>query len=260
MPSEQTILRRPGSGPLMDLVAFAEMLLAIVLEPKQRELLEKAGKRTLVNCARQWGKSMLAAVALLWHALSNPHSTALIAGPGERQTAELLERIRGLTRRMGMGRLPTDGVNRHSLRFPNGARVVALPGNANTIRGFSGVSMLVIDEAAVTKDEIYPAVRPMLTQKRGTIWIISTPHGTDGFFAKEWHDGGEEWERVSVPATECERFTPEMLAEEREALGAKRFAQEFLCEFVSIDEGMFESAWLEAMLTDEIGPLELQEV
>ena len=203
---------------------------------------------------------MLAAVALLWHALSNPHSTALIAGPGERQTGELLARVRALTRKMGMGRLRTDGVNRQSIRFPNGARIVALPGNAGTIRGFSGVTMLVIDEAAVTKDDIYPAVRPMLTQSQGTIWIISTPNGMDGFFPKEWHEGTEEWERVRVPATECERFTPEMLAAEREALGTKRCAQEFLCEFVTIDEGMFESAWLEAMLTDDVAPLALVEV
>jgi hypothetical protein len=40
---------------------------------------------------------------------------------------------------------------------------------------------------------------------RGDLWLMSTPNGKRGFFWDEWDHGGEEWERISVPATECPR-------------------------------------------------------
>jgi hypothetical protein len=38
----------------------------------------------------------------------------------------------------------------------------------DTIRGFSAVSMLVIDEASRVSDEMYEALRPMLAVGDGT--------------------------------------------------------------------------------------------
>ena len=59
-----------------------------------------------------------------------------------------------------------DGHHRASLRFPNGSRIVGLPGKEDTIRGYSEVSLLIIDEAARVTDEMYKALRPMLTGVR----------------------------------------------------------------------------------------------
>ena len=53
----------------------------------------------------------------------------------------------GLVRRMGIA-VRGDGDNEVSLMLPNESRIVGLPGVADTTRGFSAVSMLVIDEAA----------------------------------------------------------------------------------------------------------------
>ncbi len=86
----------------------------------------------------------------------------------------------------------------------------------------------------------------MLTQKNGSIWLLSTPKDTEGFFHREFTEGTEDWRRVVVPATECPRFTPEQLASEKATLGARKFAQEFLCEFVSTNDGMFNQEWFEA--------------
>ena len=54
----------------------------------------------------------------------------------------------------------------HELEFSTGSRVVSLPCAEDTIRGFSGVHMLVIDEAARVPDDLYRAVRPMLAVSR----------------------------------------------------------------------------------------------
>jgi hypothetical protein len=41
-----------------------------------------------------------------------------------------------------------------SLLLPNRSRIVGLPGNEVTVRGFSAVSLMLIDEAARVSDEM----------------------------------------------------------------------------------------------------------
>jgi len=52
---------------------------------------------------------------------------------------------------------------------------VSLPGDEGTVRGFSGVSLLVIDEAARVADPLYFAVRPMLAVSQGRLVALDTP-------------------------------------------------------------------------------------
>ena len=73
-----------------NIVAFAEKALGWMLEDKQRELLTGPSRRVILNCTRQWGKSWMAAVALLFHAVHQPESLSIVAGPTLRQSAELL--------------------------------------------------------------------------------------------------------------------------------------------------------------------------
>ena len=54
-----------------------------------------------------------------------------------------------------------DGHNRASLRLTNGSRIVGLPGVEATSRGFSGVRMLLVDEASRVPDDLYFSMRPV---------------------------------------------------------------------------------------------------
>ena len=246
------------TGQPSTIVPFAERALGWVLEDKQRELLTGQSKRVILNCTRQWGKSWMAAVALLFHAFNNPQSISIVAGPTLRQSAELLKKVKDLAWNLGLP-IRGDGINRHSFVLPNRARIVAVPGNSpDGIRGFSGVTMLVIDEASMVKDAVYNAARPMLTQKDGAIWLLSTPKDEVGFYYREFSTGAEDWRRVIVPATECPRFKPEQLAAEKASLGARLFAQEFLCEFVAVGDGMFDKSWFENVFCKDTRPLGLE--
>ncbi len=105
------------------------------------------------------------------------------------------------------------------MQLTNGSRIEALPGTEKTIRGFSGVDLLVLDEAARVDDELYFAVRPMLAISGGALMMLTTPHGKRGVFYEEW-TGGAGWERYEVPAAECPRIPEAFLEEEPEvALG-----------------------------------------
>jgi hypothetical protein len=77
---------------------------------------------------------------------------------------------------------------------------------------------------------------------------MSTPYGKRGFFWEEWEHGGSEWERISVPATECSRISPELL--EECAKGDETYRREYLCEFGEMEGAVFSRESIEAAFQD----------
>jgi hypothetical protein len=217
-------------------------------------MLSTASKRGLLNCTRQWGKSTIAAAKAVHQAWTEAGSLTLVVSPSGRQSGEFVRKASKFARRLGV--TPKgDGDNAISLEFPNKARIVGLPGNEATTRGFSAVSLLLVDEAAWVKDDLYRAIRPMLAVSGGSLWLMSTPDGKKGFFWEAWEHGGPEWERIQVPATACPRITLEFLEEERRNLGEAWYRQEYLCEFVDSVSGVFDRDLVERAMSDEFEPL-----
>src|SRR5918992_1313426 len=199
----------------LDRAAFAR---ALGLQPDgwQEELLPSTSDRVLLNCSRQSGKSTMTAVIALHRALYHPGSLILCLAPALRQSQELFAKIASFYRNLGRPVSP-QGERKLSLELENESRIVTLPGTEKTIRGFSGVGLLLVDEAARVDDELYFAVRPMLAVSGGALMMLTTPYGKRGVFYEEW-TGGAGWERYEVPAAECPRIPPEFLEEERDAL------------------------------------------
>jgi hypothetical protein len=244
------------SVPLSPLEFFTQHL-DFFPDPKQIEVIQATSSRVLLNCTRQWGKSTLSAAVALHRAWFHPNSLIVIISPGARQSAELLRKVREFALRLLPARqLKRDPVNEVSLVLPNGSRIIGLPGaSEGTIRGFSAVNLLLVDEAAQVADELYHAVRPMLVASRGDLWLMSTPFARRGFFYHEWTQGGPHWQRISVPATECPRFTPEILEEQRLSLGDHAFQREFLCQFGDDISTMFTDEVIQKAVTNRIKPL-----
>ena len=222
----------------------------------QSRVLESRAQRGLLNCCRQWGKSTLGAAMAVHHVKAKSDRLALIISPSARQSGEFVRKAARFLGKLGI--LPKgDGDNEISLLLPNGSRIIGLPSNEVTVRGFSAVSLMIIDEAARVGDEMYHAVRPMLAVSRGKLWLLSTPHGKRGFFYEMWKRGGRDWLRISVPATECPRIRKSFLREERATLSAHAFRQEYLCEFEDEENHLFDRDVVERAFTYEIEPLVL---
>ena len=244
-----------------DIIAFARRL-GFEPDRQQAEVLRSEAKRGILNCSRQWGKSTVSAVKAVHRAWTRPGSLVLVASPTARQSAEWMRKAEGLAGKLGM-KVRGDGDNEISLAFGNGSRIVGLPGTRadGGVRGFSAVSMLIIDEAARVEEAMYKALRPMLATGDGDLWIMSTPFGKRGFFYECWeHGGGAQdavWHRVKVEGAECERIGRAFLEEERSALGATWFAQEYQCCFTDNGAGMFGWDLLERALVDGVQPLNL---
>lgn len=238
----------------LEIAEFVRRRFGIEPDARQLEVLQSSAKRGILNCTRQWGKSTMAAAKAVHWAYTRANSLILVASPSARQSAEFLRKAAALVRKLGM-RPRGDGDNELSLAFDNGSRIVGLPGTEGTVRGFSAVSLLLIDEAARMEDALYKALRPMLAVGDGHLWLMSTPWGKRGFFYEIWEHGGEGWLRVKVPATECARISKEFLEEERAQMGAQWFRQEYLCEFVDSGAGFFDRDLVENAFDGEVKPL-----
>ena len=251
-------VRRKKKAPAAALgaVEFARERLGLEPDARQREVLEWDGNRGILNCTRQWGKSTMAAAKAVHRAYTRAGSLVLVASPTERQSAEFLRKASGMVRKLGIAP-KGDGDNAISLQFPNGSRIVGLPGTEGTVRGFSAVSLLLIDEASRVEDAMYKALRPMLAVGGGDLWLMSTPYGKQGFFYETWEHGGEQWKRVSVAATECARIPASFLEEERGQLGPLWFRQEYGCEFVDNGSAVFGRELVENALDGEVETLEI---
>ncbi len=212
------------------------------------------GAQMLINASRQSGKSQAGAALALREALVHPPALVLIVCPAERQSEELFqEKLLSLYDKLPPT-VPMTIRNVFSCRFANGSRIVALPGKEATIRSFSAVSLLLLDEAARVPDPLYEAVRPMLAVSGGGLVAMSTPWGKRGWWHKSWEEG-IGWKRVMVPATMCPRIDPEYLERERAERGDRFFRQEFMGSFESTLDAVFSEDQIQGLFTDEVKPL-----
>jgi hypothetical protein len=233
----------------LDRVEFAR---SVGVEPDrwQENLLRSSSDRVLMNCSRQSGKSTMCAIIALHRALYHPDSLILCLAPSLRQSQELFAKVLGFYRDLGR---PVAAVaeQRLGLELENGSRIITLPGTEKTIRGFSGVSLLVVDEAAWVEDALYYAIRPMLAVSGGSLMMLSTPYGRRGVFFEEWTEG-EGWERYEVPASQCPRITEKFLSTERRRLPEWSYAQEYNCEFRETEEQLWTFEMIEGARDDEL--------
>ena len=134
----------------------AKMMAACGLapDPWQETLLRSAVPRVLLLCSRQSGKSTVTALLALHQAIYQPDSLILLLSPSLRQSQELFKKVQTVYRLLTV---PAPLAAESALRyeFANGSRMIALPGIEANVRGYSGIGLLVIDEAARVLDDLY---------------------------------------------------------------------------------------------------------
>ena len=225
----------------LDPVLFAQTV-GIDPDEWQQELLLSTKNRILLNCSRQAGKSTIVAIYALWQALNKPDSTVLVLSPSLRQSSELFKKVIHFYKELNKP-VPAETETALTLELSNGSRIVSLPGTEKTIRGYNGVSLLLLDEAALVDDDLYRSVRPMMAVSNGRLIALSTPRGKRGFFYEAWENGGPTWERYRVTADECPRISKAFLEEEIDALGLRYYEQEYFCTFNENEACLF-SRWV----------------
>jgi hypothetical protein len=224
-------------------------------DPWQRDVLDSTTKKILLCCSRQSGKSSVSSILALHTALFQPGSLTLMVSPSLRQSSELFRKF--LSYLEILEPMPSRNEDtKLSIELDNGSRVVSLPGSEGTIRGYSSVNLLIVDEAARVVDDLYFAVKPMLAVSRGRLLALSSPFGRRGWFFNEW-EGGQGWHKYTIKATECPRISPEFLESERQSMPRNWFESEYLCKFVEAEDSVFGYDDVMAAISADIEPLEV---
>jgi hypothetical protein len=216
----------------------------------QRDFLLSNDPCVLLNCSRQAGKSTTVAALAVHQLLTCPGSLVLLVSPSERQSRELYRKVTAGFHALGAS-VPVVHENATQLELANRSRLVALPGREGTIRSYSGVSLLILDEASRVPDDLYRSVRPMLAVSRGRLIALSTPFGHRGWFHDEWIGDGP-WRRFHVPWTMCPRISPEFIADETRALGQAWVDQEYNGCFTTLEGRVYPE--FEAALVEDMPP------
>jgi hypothetical protein len=201
----------------------------------QLDLLKSTAKRIIEVCGRQIGKSTITGLKAYRYAKTHPGALVLLISLSHRQSLLLFGKVGEALRSDPDHEAIVEKVNLQELVLRNGSRIIAAPGKDETIRGFSGVDLLVIDEAAYVPDKLYDAVAPMIAASQGQVILLSSPAGKDGFFWRIW-DQAEGWERYRIKAEDCERIPKEFLEEQRQLIPDHVYRREYEAEFT---EGLF---------------------
>lgn len=225
-----------------------QIMLAAGLQPDpwQERVLTSPSARHLLLCSRQSGKSTTCAAMAVWTALYDPPALVLLASPSQRQSSELFRKVREFYKALQV----TPDLDLESalrVEFANGSRIIALPGNEATVRGYSAPKLVIADEASQINDDLYVAIRPTLAVSRGRFVALTTPYGCRGWFYEAWNNP-QDWERTRITADMCPRIDPSWLAEERRMIGELRYRAEYMTEFVDVDEQVFSTAIVESAI------------
>jgi hypothetical protein len=238
----------------LDPVLFAKEALGFEADPWQERLLRSNERQIIMNCSRQSGKSTCTAALAVHRGIFSPASLILLISPSLRQSKELFAKVIGFLKSLQPA-VVLDEDNKSSATLSNASRIVSLPGDPKTTRGYSGPNLILADEAAFTDDEVFMAVKPMLAVSRGQLILMSTPFGRRGVFFETWQSGGDAWQRISVPATACPRISEEFLEQERQSMSEWRFRQEYMCEFVETVDQIFSYDVIRAAFDPAVTPL-----
>lgn len=230
---------------------WATETLGFTPDPWQADLLRSRAPNIVLNCSRQSGKSSTCAVLALHESIYRHPSFVLIFAPSQDQSSELMLKFDEYRSAVELPSDYFDTDRKLAVRFANGNRVVARPGNEKTARSFSAVTLLLEDEASRVPDELFHAIRPMLVVSNGRHILMSTPYGKLGHFYQIWTEQRDLWESYEVPAELCPRISKEKLEEERRT--NLKFEQEYECSFMETSGQYFTDEEIEKAFscTDE---------
>lgn len=184
---------------------------------------------------------------VIHHVLNNKNAQVLCLAPGIRQSSILFRKIREAFRHDFLkGNLIADSNTRIELN--NNSEIIVLPGdNPKFIMGFSP-TLLIIDEAAFVKEEIFAAILPSLMFTKGDLIYISTPAGKTGRFYYSFQD--EEFEKYHIRCIDCPVNTQKELNNERKRRTEMEYLQMFEGEFVEQIDALFSRELIHSCIQD----------
>ena len=206
----------------------------------------RSGKVYTIKAKRQVGKSLLAENELLRFAINYPGTVNCIVEPTLGQSRKVFKEIVNATidsdiiKRKNETLLELEFTNNSSILFRSGEQM-------DSLRGFSVSGLLVLDEAAYLKDEVFEIIKPTTDVWSAPILIISTPRFREGFFYECFIKGQDpKYEKFYKSFDWALEDTSMLLDKEklemyRLTTSKNKFKTEYLGEFADDDGCLFNN-------------------
>lgn len=154
-------------------------------------IMNDTSKRVAVCISRQTGKSVLAVVYAFWYIFYHAGATVLVVSQTEKQSQELLHKLRRLISRSPMYHdiksiMKVGGDSKEAFEVYADdtktitSRIISLP--STSVRGYSA-DLVIADEIAFWKnpdEDFSEGLLPTVTHTKGKILMLSTPKGKRG--------------------------------------------------------------------------------
>lgn len=214
------------------------------LLPYQRRWIDDEARFKIGLMARQTGKSWTSAMEAV-RDCQERKTTWVCLSAGERQALEWMlkarEHVEAFKVAISGYEEDREGgsealLKAAEIRWPNGSRLIGIPANPNTARGYS--ANLLLDEFAFHEqpDAIWRAIYPSISNPLKGVFkirVVSTPNGMGNKFSDLWNKA-DTWSKHKVTIHDAvAQGLPVNVDELRAGLDdAEGWAQEYECQFL----------------------------
>ena len=223
-----------------------------ILLPYQRRVVDDGARFKIWLASRQIGKSMGLAAEAVRDAAAKKGDMWVILSAGERQALEFMEKAKQWAEAFSLATADYHEEREHAealiksaeIRWANGSRMIALPANPSTARGYS--ANLILDEFGFHEkpDVIWRGIFPSISnplRQQFKLRIASTANGKGNKFFDLWDkNNGYSKHKTTIHdavadglADKSGKSREEFVAELKAGLDdPEGWAQEFECEFL----------------------------
>lgn len=214
-----------------------------LLLPYQRRWVDDPSRYKIGIMSRQIGKSMACAEECVEACYKTPKDFWVALSAGERQVLEFMRKVKEWAEAFDLAihdynedRAGKDVLIKSAeVTFPNGARILGIPANPDTARGYS--ANLVLDEFAFHEkpDEIWRAIFPAISNPlRGLkkVRVVSTPNGRGNKFYTLTQNRDYSVHKVTIHDAVAQGLGIDVDQLKQGLADPEGWAQEYECEFL----------------------------
>jgi len=218
----------------------------ITYDDWQEKVLKTRGNLVL-RSGRQVGKSFIIARKAADFALNNSNKLIMVIAFTEKQAnllfSKILHNIVMQEKEEHKKFIAKPKPTKHIINLKNGSEIYcyAAGDTGFGIMGFT-IDLLIADEAAWIKEEVWNSIVPALAVTKGDMWLLSTPFITEGFYFDCFRD--EAFTSFHQSSEDCPRISKEFLERMKKRFTSQQYAQMYKGEFIDGFRRVFTDEWI----------------
>lgn len=190
-----------------------------------------AGGDYVVKSKRQCGKSFIASLILIYFSLNKRDTVSMLIEPTLNQSRRMFKDITKMLD--GSNIITNANQSLLTIDFINGSELIFKSAEQfDAIRGYSVSGILIIDEGAYIRDDVYEILFPVRDAHNAPMLIISTPLFCDGYFYRLYKSSNStvfDWCKYDTSMF----LSDEKLEQYRNTLSDLKFRSEYLGQFIT---------------------------